>query len=46
MSMGEQSSMMIGNGLSQRLVAETYAQLSQAEKELLESQRLIPAALA
>jgi hypothetical protein len=46
MSMGEQSSLMIGNGLSQRLVTETYLQLSQMEQESLETQRLIPAALA
>jgi len=45
MSMGEQSSLMIGNGLSQRLVTETYLQLGQAEKRSLEIHRLIPAAL-
>jgi hypothetical protein len=44
MSMGEQSSLMIGNGLSQRLVSETYDRLNQAEKESLEIHRLIPAA--
>ena len=44
-SMGEQSSLMIGNGLSQRLVSETYDRLNQAEKESLETHRLIPAAL-
>jgi hypothetical protein len=46
MSVGEQSSLMIGNGLSQRLVTETYDQLIQAEKDSLEKHRLIPAALA
>ncbi len=46
MSMGEQSSLMIGNGLSQRLVSETYDRLIQAEKDSLEKHRLIPAALA
>lgn len=46
MSMTEQCSMMIGNGLTQRLVSETYGQLSSEENEVLESQRLIPAAFA
>jgi hypothetical protein len=46
LSMGEQSSLMIGNGLSQRLVSETYDRLIQAEKDSLEKHRLIPAALA
>ena len=45
MSISEQSSLMIGNGLCQRLVSETYDQLNRAEQESLESQRLIPAAL-
>ena len=46
MSMGEQSSLMIGNGLSQRLVSETYDRLIQAEKDTSRNTRLIPAALA
>jgi hypothetical protein len=46
MSMGEQSSLMIGNGLSRRLVTETYERLIQAEKDSLEKHRLIPTALA
>jgi hypothetical protein len=37
---------MIGNGLSLRLVSETYDRLIQAEKDSLEKHRLIPAALA
>ncbi len=45
MSMGEHSSLMIGNGLSQRLVTETYLQLDQTEQDSLETHRLIPAAL-
>jgi hypothetical protein len=44
--MGEQSSLMIGNGLCQRLVSETYNRLNQVEKESLETHRLIPAAIA
>jgi hypothetical protein len=46
MSMGEQISPMIGNMLTQRLVTETYNQLSSEETRLLELQRLIPASLA
>ena len=32
MNIGKQSSLIIGNGLSQRLASETYNQLSQAKK--------------
>ena len=46
MSMGEQSSLMIGNGLSQRLVSDTYDRLNRAEKESLGTHRLIPTAFA
>lgn len=45
MSMGEQSSMMIGDGLTQRLISETYNQLRPEENKLLETQKLIPAAI-
>lgn len=42
---GEQSSLMIGNGLCQRLISDTYDRLNQAEKESLKTHRLIPAVL-
>ena len=44
MAIGEQANLVLGNTLSQRLLGETFNQLSKEELALFEAQRLIPAA--
>ena len=44
LSMDKQSSMMIGKGLTQRLISETYNQLRPEENKLMKAYRLAPPA--
>jgi hypothetical protein len=44
MEIGDQTSFILGNSLSTRLLLETFRQLSAEESGLLVTQRLIPAA--
>jgi hypothetical protein len=46
MAMGAQMNFVIGNNLTQRLLSETFEQVSQDERVALQSQRLIPAAFS
>jgi hypothetical protein len=46
MAMGAQMDFVIGNNLTQRLLSETFEQITSDERESLQSQRLIPAAFS
>jgi len=46
MAMGAQMNFVIGNNLTQRLLNETFEQVSPDERAVLQSQRLIPAAFS
>jgi hypothetical protein len=46
MAMGAQMNFVIGNNLTQRLLSETFEQVTLDERIALQSKRLIPAAFS